>query len=402
LLRGDSDGVARRANEHVPLINAMTEPELLAHFEGIIAPKDGAILPAKGPIVRHLNPMEIEVIEARRRAAKPALERDMSFKDALRHFAYKSRWAQEYRHPPSATLVAEFWPQTVHRVFCQSLIDGDVVAWGVRREDGKAPENGSTKIPADFWRTGQFDVHNTLESPDMLGWARDWNKGISYSRVMFNSMQVKDTWPAADESAPVSVIEIAAREWWRLRQIDVALSQEQMAEQVERTEEARRAAAEKMADPYREAVLRLEDVKVTKMSNGEYLTKVECHLRLTSRVMLLKCCAWISTLQGHETIPIEAFCRTGRNRDKTFKTGFALAAGHIQPLALIKRDLADIVSNPPFLLLTDKGEYPLEDNSEYHLHLELRSEAKYPTLVDLKIVTGVKDVLDVSITNQAV
>ncbi len=367
-LIGDEAGALKVAAEAVPGINAMSERELMAYYDGVVK--------------------------------RPAPKRDMTLRDALRHFAYKSRWAHEFEHPTGDWMTVVRWPQAVHREFCQPLIDDALIAWGIRRDPGKPPENGHTKIADEFWRTAQFEVEYALEDPERTGWAKDV-QGVIYSRIELNRAQVEAHWPAV-ESGEVSPIETAAKAWWALRSEAVADSRAQMAEQVERAQAARQAAAEKMADPYRQAVLRLEGVPVTKMSNGEYLTKVECHLRLTSRVALHKCCVWISELRERETVPIDAFCRTGRNPDKTFKSDFFVAGGHVQPVALIKRDLADIVSNPPFLLLTTKGEYPLADNSEYLLRLELRSEAKYPTLVDLKIVTGVKEALDVSIASETV
>jgi hypothetical protein len=164
-------------------------------------------------------------------------------------------------------------------------------------------------------------------------------------------------------------------------------------------------AQQKLVDPYREAVLQLEEAKVTKMasSDGE-ITAVECHLVLTSKATLSHCQIWISAVRAAEIERPAAFVRTGRlqngkgpNEFQIIRTGQSSAR-----VLLIRRDRKDIVSNPPFLILTDRGDFPLSDSTDYLVDLELRSEAKYPTLVTLRVKTGVKDELDVGVESQTV
>lgn len=53
----------------------------------------------------------------------------------------------------------------------------------------------------------------------------------------------------------------------------------------------------------------------------------------------------------------------------------------------IKRDLADIETQPPHRLVTADGEFPLPENSNFQLIVELRSRYPYPTVVTLDVTT---------------
>lgn len=64
---------------------------------------------------------------------------------------------------------------------------------------------------------------------------------------------------------------------------------------------------------------------------------------------------------------------------------FEIAKLATKRFTLIKRDLADKISKPPFLLLLDGRDYPLLDNTQYIITMELRSEYEYPTKVGLQI-----------------
>lgn len=161
-------------------------------------------------------------------------------------------------------------------------------------------------------------------------------------------------------------------------------------------------------EPYKKAVLELKQPKVTKMAgaggSGE-ITAVECALIIESRAALHECQVWLGELRSAEKVErLDAFVRTGRrSKDGVAANTFSIARrGDTARVMLVHRNLADVISNPPFLLLTDHGDYALSDNTNYRLDLELRSEAQHPTKVTLLITTGAGHELDAAIESQTV
>ena len=205
------------ASEYIPL-------GLAALFVGVLI---WSFWPSKE---RPKHRMSVEAERERRR--------DMPFREALRHFAYCSDWGHRFQHPSAFTMNAVYWPQAVQRQFCQPLIDGEVLAFGIRREQGKDRENGLTPIPQDFWRTAQFETASILEDPDASPWARD-EAQTSYTDIVFSKVEVEAAWPPSYRDSP-NVIERAAKE----HHLKVMAAKRESEEMMERQREAARRAME--------------------------------------------------------------------------------------------------------------------------------------------------------------
>lgn len=163
-------------------------------------------------------------------------------------------------------------------------------------------------------------------------------------------------------------------------------------------EAAEAKAKEPFPEPYKRAALELKPPEVSKMSDGHAITDVEIALKIEGRQRLQEGQIWLGELRcPGKTEALDALVRIGKGT--TFQIA---AAGRTASVVLVHRNLADLISCPPFVLLTDRGDYRLEEDTQYHLDLELRSEAKYPTKVTLLIHTGVGHEADAAIVSQTV
>lgn len=271
--------------------------------------------------------------------------------------------------PPAGNLEqAKFW-ERVDLEIADKVSHNNLHVWG---RTGKRP---LTLIELDKWEVSEFDHRlKTLHVPVA------YSSGYDLSDLHFYRPEIDRIWPKLLEATSETIPQPSRR-----------------AE----------SAAAKLADPYREAVLQLEKAQVTKLAGagGPGITAVECTLFLEGKAALQECQVWLDQVRSGDTADtLDALIRIGRReKDGTCKTTFPIhRASAAARVMFLKRDLTDVVSNPPFLIFTDQGNYPLEDNTTYYVDMELRSEAKYPTKVTLRIVTGTKDELAVSIESQRV
>jgi hypothetical protein len=155
--------------------------------------------------------------------------------------------------------------------------------------------------------------------------------------------------------------------------------------------------------PYRKAVLQLQKPVVTKMASGgraSEITSVECALMIEGKAAIKEGRIWLGELRAPSgPVALNTYVRIGRRGDNTFPIH---RTGSTARVIIVRRDMTDVVSKPPFLLYTERGDFPLNENTQYHLDLELRSEAEHPTKVALLIHTGSGHELDAAIESQSV
>ncbi len=132
--------------------------------------------------------------------------------------------------------------------------------------------------------------------------------------------------------------------------------------------------------PYRHAVLRIVDLKPSRQRQGSSFTRADCYLEIKneSAADLKHCSVHIVSIEwggGREALDTPVYA-----------TEFDLKKHAMKRIPFVVRDLADVVTRPPHLLVLAEGRrWPLTDGTVYSLEMELRSEYEYPTLVTIKL-----------------
>lgn len=115
------------------------------------------------------------------------------------------------------------------------------------------------------------------------------------------------------------------------------------------------------------------------------------------------CSAHVVSIHANGTIdPIDTPLRAGGSYKDDSSGVFGIAKFATKRWTFVKRDLADKISKPPFLLLLAGRDYPLLDNTQYILTMELRSEYEYPTKVGVQIDVKTGREVYITIIDQSV
>jgi hypothetical protein len=138
----------------------------------------------------------------------------MSFSELVQRVAYLSRWGDQYEGQ-SYEYVAEYledpW-KLLKKEICRPLTMDDVAAWGIKHERSREPENGPTKIDADFWRRADFAPELMLTEPS-IGSAGNGELGIIYSDIVFARAAAEHAWPLALRGGTPSPFRSIYTEW---------------------------------------------------------------------------------------------------------------------------------------------------------------------------------------------
>jgi hypothetical protein len=222
------------------------------------------------------------------------------------------------------------------------------------------------------WSNGHFDHRKGTLTVLLNSYV---GEPFDYTDLHFNGEEIEKTWPKSKNAE--TFVE---------------------PEAVESNEDTPEFPA-----PYKKAVLQLQKPVVTKTASGgrvSEITSVECTLMIEGKAAIKDGRIWLGELRSAGgSVALNTYVRIGRRGEKMFAIH---RAGSTARVILVRRDMTDIVSKPPFLLYTERGDFPLSEDTQYHLNLELRSEAEHPTKVALLIHTGSGHELDAAIESQSV
>lgn len=156
--------------------------------------------------------------------------------------------------------------------------------------------------------------------------------------------------------------------------------------------------------PYRKAVLQVKEVKCERMAGSGYtgITHVGCRIDLENHAgkSLKDCQVCLVSVNGVE--PTEPkFLRIGKLRGDETETKFTVITGSVKRINFMKRDLTDVVSNPPMLLCLQDGDMPLSDGVENIIVLSLESEYEHPTFVKLRLMIPQRETAEISLISQS-
>lgn len=157
--------------------------------------------------------------------------------------------------------------------------------------------------------------------------------------------------------------------------------------------------------PYRKAVLQLSKVKATAMRRGgeEHLSKIECHMDVENHTkqQFRKCRVRLAAINSHR-LGDDKFLRIGRLRGEDTETEFAVKPEHGKSrINFMKRDLDDVVSNPPFLLCLNDRDFPLSDGKEYRFIFALECEYEHPTYATVRFYVPEREKVEIELLSQS-
>lgn len=161
---------------------------------------------------------------------------------------------------------------------------------------------------------------------------------------------------------------------------------------------------EAISFPYRKAVLQVKELKATAHARGgeKGLVKIGCHIDIENQTgkPLKECRVRLVSING-DKLDTDNFLRIGGLRGDDTETLFTTYHHSIKRINFMKRDLDDVVSNPPFLLCLNDRDLPLSDGKEYKFTFALESEYEHPTFVTVRCFIPERETIEISVENQS-
>lgn len=111
----------------------------------------------------------------------------------------------------------------------------------------------------------------------------------------------------------------------------------------------------------------------------------------------------VSIAEGNNKTDINVELRSGKDRATNKPIGkFNLNKDGSKRWVFIHRDMKDKISNPPYLMRLITGDRVLNDNTQYVIAMELRSEYEHPTKVGIQVDIGVGKDIKITLLDQSV
>tara|TARA_R110002124_G_scaffold261137_1_gene427046 strand:- start:544 stop:1635 length:1092 start_codon:yes stop_codon:yes gene_type:complete len=156
---------------------------------------------------------------------------------------------------------------------------------------------------------------------------------------------------------------------------------------------------------YRKAVLQLSEVKATAMRRaGEAdLTRIDCHIDIENHTsqQFTECRVRLVAING-DRLDSDSFLRIGKLKGDKTQTVFAVRPHQSKArIHFMKRNLDDVLSNPPFLLCLHDRDLPLSDSKEYRFIFALESEYEHPTYATIRCFIPEREKVEISLENQS-
>lgn len=157
--------------------------------------------------------------------------------------------------------------------------------------------------------------------------------------------------------------------------------------------------------PYRKAVLQLSEVKATAMQRAgeKQLSRIDCHMDIENhaRQQFRKCRVRLVAING-ERLDTDQFLRIGKLKGEDTQIEFAVRPLHSKSrINFMKRDLDDVVSNPPFLLCLNDRDLPLSDGKEYKFVFALECEYDHPTYATVRFFVPEREKVEIELLTQS-
>ena len=156
--------------------------------------------------------------------------------------------------------------------------------------------------------------------------------------------------------------------------------------------------------PYRKAVLQVTEIKATAMRQAgeDSLAKIGCHIDVENKTKQpLKACRIRLASINCEAIGEDSFLRVGPLRDGRGETFFTTYHHSKKRINFMKRDLEDVVSNPPFLLCLNDRDLALSDGKEYIFIFALECEYEHPTYAKVRCLIPDREKIEIELVAQS-
>lgn len=334
---------------------------------------------------------------------------------ALHYLVYDSAWA--FGHPGVAN--EKDFDALISSELRERLARGEISARGKAGSGDDALSRTTEPIPAEFWIAAYFQPAGEIwQADDHRGIALIPNTKRSYRAVIVEREAVERAWPAraatsGELSALASVVEPMRQQFLADQSRRDAIEDRAYSKSPIPFEHVRNAIKSDMIErdrgkalsfPYRKAVLRVKEVAATaeRAAGAEGLTKIGCHIDIENHAgkSLEGCQIRLVSINGEEpTAP--SYLRIGRLQGEATETAFPVLKGGGKRINFMKRDLEDVISNPPFLICLGDRDMPIRDGVEHIAVLALESEYEHPTYAKLRIFTPARDKIELSLEGQS-